>query len=74
MKFGFLTSSQRIESGGISIAPLPEFKKIIDEFYRTARVSSGWVYGPEFEKSKSADEDRWFKNTAPKGIRSVRPN
>jgi hypothetical protein len=66
MKFGFLTSSKRIKSGGISIAPLPEFGEIIANFYETASVSEGWIYGPEREEPKSAEEKSRFKNTAPK--------
>jgi hypothetical protein len=55
MKFGFLISSKRIKSGGISIAPLPEFGEIIRNFYETASVSNGWIYGPEREEPKSAE-------------------
>ena len=65
MKFGFLTSSRRVEAEGILIAPLSEFSDIIREFCETARVSEGWVYGPQFEKPKSAEEKSRFMNKAP---------
>lgn len=57
---------QRNQSGGTSIAPLPEFDEIIRNFYETASVSNGWIYGPEREEPKSAEEENRFKNTAPK--------
>jgi hypothetical protein len=66
MKFGFLISSETIGDEGIRITPLPDFIKIIGDFYETARVSDGWVYGPEIEKPKSGDEMSRFRNVAPK--------
>ena len=66
MKFGFLMSSKRTEAEGIVIAPVPEFSETIADFYETARVSNGWVYGPELEKPKSAEEKSRFRNRDPK--------
>jgi len=66
MKFGFLMSSKRVKAEGIMIAPLPEFSEIINDFYETARISEGWVYGPELEKRKTTEEKTRFKSAAPK--------
>src|SRR5438128_26846 len=66
MKFGFLMFSKRVEAEGIVIAPLPEFSEIITDFYESAHVSEGWIYGPELEKPKSAEEKSKFTNTSAK--------
>jgi hypothetical protein len=66
VKFGFLIGAKTVNAAGILIEPLAEYPDILTEFYETARVSDGWVYGREFQRSKTAAEKERFKNSAPK--------
>lgn len=60
MKFGFLIDPKAFECNGFKIAPVMEFESILKDFYKTARVSKGWFYGPKIELSKSDDEKKKF--------------
>ena len=65
MKFGFLIDGKNFECDGFKIAPVLEFNSVLEDFYKTARVSKGWFYGPEIELMKSTSEKQGFENNAP---------
>lgn len=61
MKFGFLLDPTTFECNGFRIAPVMEFESVLKDFYKTARVSKGWFYGPKIELSESDDEKNEFE-------------
>ncbi|WP_417437098.1 hypothetical protein [Idiomarina abyssalis] len=65
MKFGFLIDKKSFECSCFRVAPIPEFNSVMEEFYRSARVSNGWFYGPEQELKKTTNENRKFKERGP---------
>jgi hypothetical protein len=65
MKFGFLTDKREIHCKDFSIQPVTNFEEIISRFYESARVSNGWIYGPEVELKKNSREEKRFKNRGP---------
>ena len=65
MKFGFLIDRQEVRCSDFSILILPNFEDKLKHFYETAKVSNGWVYGPEIELQKSSNELKEFKQRGP---------
>lgn len=65
MKFGFLIDRQEVRCSDFSILILPNFEDTLQHFYETAKVSNGWVYGPEIELQKSSTELKEFKQRGP---------
>ena len=61
MKFGFLLDHTTFECNGFRIAPVMEFESVLKDFYKTARVSKGWFYGPKIELPKSDNEKNKFE-------------
>ena len=66
MKFGFLIGGKVVNAADILIEPLPDYSAVLNQFYETAHVSNGWVYGEEFERPKTAQEQERFTNNAPR--------
>ena len=65
MKFGFLTDRKEVQWSDFSILILPNFEDTLQRFYETAKVSNGWLYGPEVELKKSSIELKEFKQRGP---------
>lgn len=65
MRFGFLIDRREVRCSGFSILTLSNFEETLQLFYETAKVSNGWVYGPEIELRKSSSEKRNFKQRGP---------
>ncbi|MCP3932685.1 MAG: hypothetical protein GY705_26745 [Bacteroidetes bacterium] len=65
MKFGFLTDKREIDCEDFSIKPVTDFDETISQFYESAKVSNGWIYGPEVELKKNNREEKKFKNRGP---------
>ena len=64
MKFGFLIDPEAFNCDRFQIRPVEEFDFVLDDFYKTARVSNGWFYGTEIELPKSVNEKNRFKANA----------
>ena len=65
MKFGFLIDKTEVTCSGFTIKPLPDYAEIVDSFYSNVHVSKGWIYGPEKELVKNADEKKKFSQCGP---------
>lgn len=65
MQFGFLTDKREIHCKKFSIQPVTDFEEILSQFYKSAKVSNGWIYGPEVELKKNSREEQKFKNRGP---------
>jgi len=65
LRFGFLIDRKDIRCSDFSITPVHDYDERIEQFYESASVSNGWVYGPEKRLNKNASEERLFKQGGP---------
>lgn len=65
MKFGFLTDKREVHCKDFSIQPVTDFDEIISCFYKSVKVSNGWIYGPEIELKKTSEEEKIFNSKGP---------
>lgn len=65
MKFGFLIDKKEIRCSDFSVVPVDDFDKVLDSFYKSVRVSKGWIYGPEKKLDQTSREKEKFTKTGP---------
>lgn len=65
MKFGFLIDKKSFECSRFRVLPISDFDRTIEEFYQSAHVSNGWLYGPERQLTRTTFEDRKFSQRGP---------